>query len=110
MESKDEIKKCALIAAKRAERIKLTKAEKQHQKSNAPSFLSSFLPMFILGGGFFSIAFTLISLIIVVITALAAGESVGEFLRDVPWLFIVLFTWIGFGGAMGIITALSNRK
>ncbi|MBR6776335.1 MAG: DUF3878 family protein [Clostridia bacterium] len=110
MESKDEIKKCALIAAKRAERIKLTKAEKQHQKSNAPSFLSSFLPVFILGGGFFSIAFTLISLIIVVITALAAGESVGEFLRDMPWLFIVLFTWIGFGGAMGIITALSNRK
>ena len=110
MESKDEIKKCALIAAKRAERIKLTKAEKQHQKSNAPSFLSSFLPMFILGGGFFSIASTLISLIIVVITSLAAGESVGEFLRDIPWLFIVLFTWIGFGGAMGIITALSNRK
>lgn len=110
IENKDEIKKAAVIAAKRAERIKLTKAERKYQRSYAPSFMASFLPMFILGGGFFSIAFTLISLLIVVITALAAGESVGEFLKAMPWVFTIVFTWVGFGGAMGLITALSNRK
>ncbi len=109
-DEKTDLATAAVIAAKRAERVKLTKAEKQYQKNNAPSFMSSFLPMFILGGGFFSVSFTLISVLIVVITALAAGENVGEFLKDMPWLFIVLFTWVGFGGAMGIITALSNRK
>ena len=100
----------AAIAAKRAERVKLTKAEKKYQRNYAPSFMSAFLPMYILGGGFFSIGFTLISALIVIITALVAGENVGEFLKDIPWLFVITFTWLGFGGAMGIITALSNRK
>lgn len=100
----------AAIAAKRAERVELTKAEKKYQRNYAPSFMSAFLPMFILGGGFFSIGFTLISALVVIITALVAGENVGEFLKDIPWLFVITFTWLGFGGAMGIITALSNRK
>jgi hypothetical protein len=72
--------------------------------------LSTFLTVFIFLGGFFSIGFTLISALVVVITALVAGENVGEFLKDIPWLFVITFTWLGFGGTMGIITALSNRK
>lgn len=109
-DEKADLETAAAIAAKRAERVKLTKAERKYQRNYAPSFLSSFLPMFILGGGFFSISFTLVAALVVIITALAAGESVGEFLKDMPWLFTIVFTWVGFGGAMGIITALSNRK
>lgn len=105
-----DLETAATVAAKRAERVKLTKAERKYQRNYAPSFMSAFLPMFILGGGFFSIGFTLISALVVIITALATGENIGEFLRDMPWLFVIVFPWVGFGGTMGIITALSNRK
>ncbi len=104
------LKTAATVAAKRAQRIKLNKSEKAFFNRNAPSFMTSFLTVFILLGGFFSIGFTLLSFIIVVITALATGENIGEFLKDIPWVFVIVSTWVGFGGAMGIITALSNRK
>ena len=104
------LRNAATVAAKRAERIKLSKSERAFLNRNAPSFLSTFLTVFIFLGGFFSIGFTLISALVVIITALVAGENVGEFLKDIPWVFVITFTWLGFGGTMGIITALSNRK
>ena len=104
------LKNAATVAAKRAQRIKLNKSEKAYLNRNTPSFEKTFLTVFLFGGGFFSIGFTLLSLLVALIAAIATGENAGEFLKDIPWLFVVVFTWIGFGGAMGLITAISSRK
>ncbi len=104
------LKNAATVAAKRAERIKLSKSERAYLNKITPSFEKTFLTVFFFGGGFFSIGFTMLSLLVALIAAVATGENAGEFLKDIPWLFVVVFTWIGFGGAMGLITAISSKK
>ncbi len=104
------LEEAAEIAVKRAEQKKLTKQERKAvAKFDVPP-LFTFLVWFLLGGGIFSILFTLFIFIITLVTALVAGEPVGEMLKDIPWLFVIGATWIGFGGAMGIITALGERN
>ena len=104
------LEEAAKIAVKRAEQKKLTKQERKAvAKFDVPP-LFTFLLWFLLGGGIFSILFTLFVFIVTLITALASGEPAGEMLKDIPWLFTIGFTWIAFGGAMGIIAALSQRN
>lgn len=104
------LEQAAEIAARRATLKKLTAEQRKAVPGTGVPPLFAFLFMFIFAGGAFSILFTLFILVLTVVTALASGEPVAQMLADVPWLFTIGFTWGGFGGAMGIITALGERN
>ena len=94
------------IAVKKAECKKLTKQEKREYYGGAMPGLGTFLSVFLIMGGMFGILMTLaMMLFCVVVTAAFAGiSSVPEMFLSIPWQLIFAIGWIGFGGAMGIIT------
>ncbi len=104
------LEQAAEIAAKRATLKKLTAEQRKAISVTGVPPLFTFLFMFIFAGGAFSILFTLVILVLTVVSALIAGEPVGQMLGDIPWLFTIGFTWVVYGGAMGIITALGERN
>lgn len=104
------LEQAAEIAVRRATLKKLTAEQRKAVPGTGVPPLFAFLFMFIFAGGAFSILFTLFVLILTAMTALASGEPVAQMLGDIPWLFTIGFTWLSFGGAMGIITALGERN
>lgn len=97
-------------AAKRAELRRLTKQERK--LLNNLRFWPVFLSFLVIGGGMFSLLFNLgMLLLCCLITAIAAGpQEVPGMIAAIPWLQMIAFAWVGFGGAMGVITALAARK
>ena len=71
-----------------------------------------FLQMFLIGGGMFGIAMTLIAMLLCIITTAAFGffSDIPKMLAEMPWGLFLAIAWIGFGGAMGIIEVLAHRK
>ena len=100
------------FAVKRAECIKLSKAEqKAFYRKSLPGW-DLFWQIFLFMGGFFGISMTLGMLLIWILASIidGTGSTLLEILQDFPWLLIMSFCWIGFGGAMGIIEVLAHRK
>ena len=68
--------------------------------------------VFLIGGGMFGIAMTLIAMLLCIITTAAFGlfADIPEMLKTMPWGLLLAIGWIGFGGAMGIVEVLAHRK
>lgn len=100
------------IAAKKAELRKLTKEEREWDSTFAGGSVGLFLAFLILGGGMFGILMTAGFMVMEFLTALLVGQlaSFPELFLTTPWWQLLLFCWLGFGGAMGLITVLAKRK
>ena len=64
------------------------------------------------GGGIFAVLMTL-GMVLLSVVAIGLLDGFGElpqFLASVPWHYILLFCWLGFGLSMGIITVLAAKK
>ncbi len=68
--------------------------------------------IFLIGGGMFGIAMTLIMMLFCIISTAAFGwfADIPEMLKEMPWGLPLAIGWIGFGGAMGIVEVLAHRK
>ena len=99
------------IAVKKAELQKLTKEERKLLGQLKYSFVSIFSSAFLLMGGLFATLMTLgLMLIALLITAILIPEEIPSMFAEMPWFLLFSLSWILFGGAMGIITALTERK
>ncbi len=100
------------IAAKLAQRIKLTKEERrEHIGFDQPYVLLFTLVLLVMGlpfGFFMTLGFMLMA----VLAALIVGqpETILTLLTDIPWWAIFLLSWGLFGGLMGIVTIFAKRK
>lgn len=102
----------AHIAAKKARMQKLTVEERKLYNRGTAAGWPMFWYFMLIGGGIFSVLMTLGMLLmcVLIIGLLDGFASLPEFLGSVPWVFILLFCWIGFGSSMGIITVLAAKK
>ncbi len=108
----DELMRSVQTAVKRAECKPLGKYEKAQEYGPASYAIGGFFLWLIIGGAMFSIAFHLLFFPLMWGLEFLFGirESFWEFMSSIPWLHSVLFAWIGFGGACGIIDVLAKRK
>ena len=108
----DNLETSVTIAVKKAECIKLTKAEQKEYYGKLIPGWGMFWWVFLIGGGMFGIAMTLIAMILCIITKAAFGlfADIPEMLKTMPWGLLLAIGWIGFGGAMGIVEVLAHRK
>ncbi|MGN0493295.1 MAG: hypothetical protein ACI4F7_06565, partial [Acutalibacteraceae bacterium] len=111
-EIQDSLGQKVKIAAKRAELKRLTKEERKALYGFDMPYLRIFAAIFIFAGGLFGIFMTLGLMLMAVLFALIDGQpqTVPSMITDIPWWFCLVFSWVTFGGAMGIITVLSKRK
>ncbi len=108
----DELAVSVSVAVKRAECKRLNRREKK-QELGSPLFgVIWFILCLFITGGAFSILFHLLFIPLMwgLMWLFGEGESLGEFLRAVPWLHSVLFAWLGFGGLFGLTVVLAKRK
>lgn len=100
------------IAVKKAECIKLNKAEQKEFYGKRIPGWGMFWWIFLITGGMFSIAMTLIMMLLCIIVTVAFGlfADIPEMLKTIPWGHLLAVGWIGFGGAMGIVEVLAHRK
>lgn len=108
----DDLEMSIAIATKRAECIKLNKAEQKALYGNMIPGWGMFWSIFLIAGGIFSIIMTFAMMLICInfTVVLVSFSSIPEMLKVVPWGWILAIGWIGFGGAMGIVTVLAYRK
>ena len=108
----DNLETSVTIAVKKAECIKLTKAEQKEYYGKLVPGWGMFWWVFLIGGGMFGIAMTLIMMLLCIITTAAFGlfADIPEMLKTMPWGLLLAIGWIGFGGAMGIVEVLAHRK
>lgn len=108
-----DLKEIVGIAVKKAEMKKLTKEEYALSRGALYSPVRHFLSVFLFMGGFFSILFTLGMMLFGVVMCLVEGKP-GEILAVLTdfriWGFTLIAGWVGFGGAMGIITVAAERR
>lgn len=107
----DDLELRVRIAVKRAELKKLTKEERKGYW-NPGSGCGTFLGLFVVAGGMFSILFTPMMMLYGMLMLALFGEfsEIPALFTDFPWLQMFAFAWIGFGGAMGLVTVLARRK
>ena len=100
------------IAVKKAECIKLNKAEQRVFYGQMMPGWSLFGWIFLIGGGLFAIMMTVGMMLLSVIVTIAFGffGSILEMLCQMPWGMLFAIAWIGFGGAMGLVEVLARRK
>ena len=74
--------------------------------------MGMFCWIFLIAGGMFGIAMTLIMMLLCIIVTATFGlfSDIPEMLREIPWVLLLAIGWIGFGGAMGIVEVLVKRK
>lgn len=108
----DNLETSVTIAVKKAECIKLNKAEQKEFYGKMIPGWGMFWWIFLISGGMFGIAMTLITMFLCIITTAAFGlfSSIPEMLKTMPWGLLLAIGWIGFGGAMGIVEVLAHRK
>ncbi len=108
----DNLETSVTIAVKKAECIKLTKSEQKEYYGKLIPGWGMFLWVFLIGGGMFGIAMTLIAMLLCIITTVAFGlfADTLEMLKTMPWGLLLAIGWIGFGGTMGIVEVLAHRK
>ncbi len=100
------------IAVKKAECVRLNKAERQAFYGEMLPSWGGFCLVFLIGGGLFGIVMTLFMLLLSILITAAFGlfSEIPKMLRTMPWGMLLAISWIGFGGAMGIAEALARRK
>ncbi len=100
------------IAVKKAECTKLNKQEREQYFGTPSSDFEIFCWVFLIMGGFFSIAMNIcMAIICVLITALfGVASEIPDMLCAMPWGWMLAIGWIGFGGGMGITNILARRK
>ena len=108
----DNLETSVTIAVKKAECIKLTKEEQKEYYGKLIPGWGMFWWVFLIGGGMFGVAMTLIAMLLCIITTAAFGlfADIPEMLKTMPWGLLFAIGWIGFGGAMGIVEVLAHRK
>ena len=108
----DDLETSVTIAVKKAECIKLTKAEQKEFYGKIIPGWGMFWMIFLIVGGIFGIAMTAIMMLLCIIATVAFGfaSSIPEILKEMPWGLFLAISWIGFGGAMGIVEVLALRK
>lgn len=102
----------AKIAVKKARLQRLTREEKKLCNVGAAPGWSLFWAFLLIGGGIFGVLMTL-GMLLLSVVAIGLLDGFGEvprFLAIVPWHYILLFCWLGFGFSMGVITMLAMRK
>lgn len=108
-----DLKEIVGIAVKKAEMKKLTKEEYALSRGALYSPVRHFLSVFLWMGGFFSILFTLGMMLFGIVMCLVEGKP-GEILAVLTdfriWGFTLIAGWVGFGGAMGIITVAAEKR
>ncbi len=111
-EESDDLTTALSIALKRAECKPLNKHEKGSEYNGKSSAVLTFLFYLIVCGGLFSVAFNLLLIPMMwgMDLLFGATESFGEFFAWFPWKYTLAFAWVGFGGALGLVQALSKRK
>ncbi|MBQ7936157.1 MAG: hypothetical protein IJ333_07405 [Clostridia bacterium] len=108
----DDLELMVKIAVKKAELRKLTKEEWKQYDVFSPSAFGLFLLAFIVMGGMFAILMTLAMVVLSVLVTVLFGQAgaIPGMMKEMPWQLLFGMAWIGFGGAMGIITVLTRRK
>ncbi len=100
------------IAVKKAELTKLTKEERKKYENSKiisiPMILFGALFMGLLFGVLMTLGMMLLSILMTVI--FASPQEIPEMLTEMPWLYMFIFCVVGFGGTMGIINFLAERK
>ncbi len=100
------------IAVKKAECMKLTKAEQKAYRGKRIPGWGMFWWIFLVAGGMFGVAMTLMMMLLCIIATAAFGSfsDIPEMLKTMPWGLLLAIGWLGFGGAMGIVEVLAHRK
>ena len=108
----DDLETAVTIAIKKAGCIKLNKTEQKQFYGRMLPGWGIFWWIFLIAGGMFGIAMTLIAMLLCIMTTAAFGlfSDIPEMLKTMPWGLLLAIGWIGFGGAMGIIEVLASRK
>lgn len=108
----DTLDQTVVTAAKKAECIKLSKAEKSISNENGPINWRAFAAIFIIMGGLFAIMMTAaIFLICCIVTVIAVGiKAVPEMVTQIPWWLLFSISFVGFGGGMAITETIAGRK
>lgn len=103
---------CVAVAAKKSQLQRLTKDEQHSYSGMREASLRTFLMFLLVIGGVFGVAMTAVfALITMGVTWIVSGSSaIPSVLSQVPWVPILLFCWLAYGGTMGIISLLANRK
>ncbi len=103
---------CVAVAAKKSQLQRLTKDEQHSYSGMREASLRTFLMFLLVIGGVFGLAMTAVfALITMGVTWIVSGSSaIPAVLSQLPWLPILLFCWLAYGGTMGVITLLANRK
>lgn len=115
----EELEKVVNIAAKKAEFEQLTKDEKEIDKrvpyhTHYPISLRTdwklllFIILFctVVGGGLFFIGMTMFSFLIEMIPQGFTAESISEFIKTFPLLYLAAMSFLGFGGLCGLILSV----
>ena len=108
----DDLSLHITFAVKRAECLKLSKAEqKAFYRRSLPGW-GMFWGVVLFMGGLFAIAMTLALMLMCILFTAVAGlaADIPEMLREIPWWQILVMCWVGFGGAMSIVEVLAHRK
>ena len=108
----DDLERSVIIAVKKAECIKLDKEEQEAYYGKLIPGWGMFWWIFLIAGGMFGIAMTLIMMLLCMIITAVEGmfSEIPEMLRMIPWGLLLAIGWIGYGGAMGIVEVLAHRK
>lgn len=102
----------AIVAAKCAQLEQLTRVERKIARIEPAQPWSIFFFWLLFGGGLFSILFHLFFFpaFALFLYAIGDGAMIPGLFTDTAWLKSILFAWVGFGGAMGIVSAMASRK
>lgn len=108
----DNLETSVSIAVKKAECLKLTKEEQKEYYGNTIPGWRLFFWIFLIGGGMFGIAMTLIGMLLCVMAMIVFGEfsEIPGLFTEIPWGLCLAICWVFYGVSMGIIEVLALRK
>lgn len=111
-ESGEMVEKSAEIAVKKVELSRLTKEERKWYYGEDWPVFGIFWSVFLIMGGLFGVLMTLGMMLIAVLMTIIFGQvhAIPAMFVEIPWWLLFLIAWVGFGGAMGIVTVWSKRK
>ncbi len=114
-DGKDDLALSLNTAMKRAQCKPLDKNEKKQEGMESKASLKKFLFWLVFAGGFFAILLWLLFIPCIYVFLMILGERMSflsfcQLFSGMPFVALFALTWIGFGGAMGLIQILSERK
>lgn len=107
-----DVARAVAAAVKKAELLKLNKAERNDYNEYHISEFKYFMWLFVTFGGIFGIGLTLTSMLVAGGFTYIVGDlaDVWDVLKTFPWWQCLTVGWIGYGGAQGIVETLVRRK